>query len=160
MDTNIQATLNSMNYTTSQLQAAQSKANMGSGKIDKESFLRLLTEQLKNQDPLKPMDNSQMIAQQAQLAQVEAMENMSSALTASASMSQANSLIDKYVYINNPDFDSSKDISDSNPLYIDSGKVTSANFYSGKSYVEVGGTVYEIDQIGRVESNVSTATEE
>lgn len=160
MDTNIQATLNSMNYTTGQLQAAQSKESMGSGKIDKQSFLRLLTEQLKNQDPLKPMDNSQMVAQQAQLAQVEAMENMSSALTASASMSQANSLIDKYVYINNTDFDSSKDISDSNPLYIDAGKVTSANFSSSGATVEVNGTLYQIDQVGRVESYVATTTEE
>ena len=161
MGNSIQSTLNTMHYSTSQIQAEQSKQNMGNSKIDKNAFLRLLTEQLKNQDPLKPMDNSQMVAQQAQLAQVEAMENMSKALSNSASMTQASSLIDKYVSIKNPEFDSSSEISASNPQYIDAGVVTSAQFDSNGATIQINGNSYSLDQVGQVQNPAlgSTTTE-
>lgn len=38
---------------------------------DYEQFLRLLTAQIKNQDPLKPMDSTQFISQLAELSSVE-----------------------------------------------------------------------------------------
>ena len=41
-------------------------------------YLLLLVTQLRNQNPLEPMDNNQMATQLAQLSQLEQMENMSS----------------------------------------------------------------------------------
>lgn len=38
---------------------------------NKETFLRLLVAQLKNQDPLKPMDGLQFVSQLAQFSQLE-----------------------------------------------------------------------------------------
>jgi flagellar basal-body rod modification protein FlgD len=40
--------------------------------------MRLLTYQLQNQDPLKPVDNSEMIAQLAQFSQLESLQGLSS----------------------------------------------------------------------------------
>ncbi len=39
--------------------------------LGKDEFLKLLVAQMENQDPLKPMDNAEMIAQTAQFSQVE-----------------------------------------------------------------------------------------
>ncbi|MCO4792442.1 MAG: flagellar hook assembly protein FlgD [Bacteriovoracaceae bacterium] len=47
-------------------------------KMGKDSFLKLLTHQLQNQDPLKPMDQKQFAADLAQFAQLEQMTNMNS----------------------------------------------------------------------------------
>lgn len=41
-------------------------------------YMLLLITQLRNQNPLDPMDNNQMATQLAQLSQLEQMENMSS----------------------------------------------------------------------------------
>lgn len=51
----------------------QSLSQVAAGKLntDYESFLKLLTAQLVNQDPLEPMDSSTFISQLAQLSQVE-----------------------------------------------------------------------------------------
>ncbi len=44
--------------------------------LDQADFLRLMTTQLQHQDPLKPMDNSQMVAQMAQLSTVQGINDL------------------------------------------------------------------------------------
>ncbi|MBN8768937.1 MAG: flagellar hook assembly protein FlgD [Stenotrophomonas nitritireducens] len=44
--------------------------------LDQADFLRLMTTQLQHQDPLKPMDNSQMVAQMAQLSTVQGLSDL------------------------------------------------------------------------------------
>ncbi|WP_341501729.1 flagellar hook assembly protein FlgD [Gallaecimonas sp. GXIMD4217] len=46
------------------------------GSLDQEDFLALLTKQLAYQDPFKPVDNDQMIAQMASFATVDGINNM------------------------------------------------------------------------------------
>src|SRR5437899_2421063 len=46
------------------------------GALGKTEFLRLLVQELTNQDPLKPADNTQFIAQLAQFSTLEQMQNM------------------------------------------------------------------------------------
>ncbi len=48
-------------------------------------YLNLLITQLRNQNPLDPMDNDQMAAQLAQLSQLEQLENMNSTLMGQSS---------------------------------------------------------------------------
>ncbi|MFW2830477.1 flagellar hook assembly protein FlgD [Sphingomonas sp. ID0503] len=48
--------------------------------LDQSSFLKLMTAQLKNQDPFEPMDNSQMVSQMAQMSQVSGVAEMNTTL--------------------------------------------------------------------------------
>ena len=76
--------------------ATQAKSN---SQATTDRFLSLLVAQMKNQDPLNPMDNAQVTSQMAQLSTVEGIESMNATLQALASsmgtnqMSQAASLI-------------------------------------------------------------------
>ncbi len=68
-------------------------------------FLSLLVAQMKNQDPLNPLDNAEVTSQMAQLSTVQGIENMNSSLQAMAAsfgttqMSQAASLIGRTVLV-------------------------------------------------------------
>ncbi|MDO9465920.1 MAG: flagellar hook assembly protein FlgD [Thiobacillus sp.] len=68
-------------------------------------FLRLLVAQMKNQDPLNPLDNAQVTSQMAQLSTVQGIENMNNSLqTLAASlganqMAQAANLIGRGVLV-------------------------------------------------------------
>ena len=70
------------------------------GDLDYKAFLRLLIAQLKNQDPTKPMDSTQFVAQLATFAQVEqsitANAKLDSLITASA-LSLADAVIGRTV---------------------------------------------------------------
>src|SRR4051812_7043586 len=63
--------------------AAQQQTTTSGVKLAKDlnSFLQLLTSQLKNQDPLSPMDSTQFTNQLTQFAQVEQQININSNLT-------------------------------------------------------------------------------
>lgn len=57
--------------------------------LDKEAFLQLLVTQLKNQDPLSPMDNTEFVAQLAQFSSLEQLSNMNSSLQSNALVTQS-----------------------------------------------------------------------
>jgi flagellar basal-body rod modification protein FlgD len=63
--------------TSNQATTLQSAANKTMGQ---EAFLKLLIAQLQNQDPLNPVDNTQMIAQLAQFSQLEQAKQMTDSL--------------------------------------------------------------------------------
>jgi flagellar basal-body rod modification protein FlgD len=74
--------------------------------LGKNDFLKLLLAQLQNQDPMKPMDDSQMIAQMAQFSALEATQQLQQTIQQSNNVQtifQAGSLIGKYVDANQPD---------------------------------------------------------
>ncbi|SFH50234.1 flagellar basal-body rod modification protein FlgD [Tindallia magadiensis] len=48
--------------------------------LDKDAFLKLLTTQLSNQDPLNPMEDREFIAQMAQFSSLEQMQNMNESM--------------------------------------------------------------------------------
>jgi len=55
-------------------------------------FLSLLVAQMKNQDPLNPLDNAQVTSQMAQLSTVQGIENMNASLEAMAASLGANQM--------------------------------------------------------------------
>jgi flagellar basal-body rod modification protein FlgD len=66
---------------TSNQNAAPPASSLGS-QLGEDAFLKLLTTQLQNQDPLHPMDDTQSVAQLAQFSSVQAMTELKSAFGA------------------------------------------------------------------------------
>jgi flagellar basal-body rod modification protein FlgD len=68
-------------------------------------FLKLLTTQLKNQDPLNPMDNAQMTSQLAQISTVDGIEKLNATLqkmmtsTVDSEVMQAASMVGRNVMV-------------------------------------------------------------
>lgn len=68
--------------------------------VDYQAFLRLLVEQMKNQDPTSPMDSTDYMAQLASFSQVEQSVQMNSKLDQilqASALSQAGSLIGREI---------------------------------------------------------------
>src|SRR5713101_137729 len=68
--------------------------------LGKQDFLKLLMAQLQNQDPMKPMDDTQMIAQMAQFSALEATQSLQATMQATNNLqtvAKAGGLIGKYV---------------------------------------------------------------
>lgn len=88
--------VSSVGSTSNTITEAVKKQNT----LDMEDFLNLLIMQLKNQDPIEPMDNSQFLSQMAQFNNLEMMGNMTrgiSDLTSVQKMVEARQLIGRQV---------------------------------------------------------------
>ena len=57
--------------------------------LGQDDFLKLLVTQLQNQDPLKPIDNQDFIAQTAQFSQLNQMTQLVSLMKQSVALQQA-----------------------------------------------------------------------
>jgi len=68
-------------YGTSSTTSDQTSSNSGTDKLGMDQFLNMFIAQLKNQDPLNPMDSAQFTAQLAQYSSVEQLYGMNSKLT-------------------------------------------------------------------------------
>lgn len=85
--------------------AGASAASKNSSNETQDRFLSLLVAQMKNQDPLNPLDNAQVTSQLAQLSTVQGIENMNKNLQALAAslgvnqMTQAANLIGRAVLV-------------------------------------------------------------
>lgn len=74
--------------------------NASKAQVDYKSFLTLLVAEMKNQDPTKPMDSTQYIAQLAQFSQVEQSVQMNTRLDQilqGSALAQADALIGRTV---------------------------------------------------------------
>ena len=70
--------------------ASAASATLGSSSEQQDRFLKLLVTQLKNQDPLNPMDNAQMTSQMAQMSQLQGIEKLNATLESLAASMNAN----------------------------------------------------------------------
>jgi len=70
--------------------------------LDKDAFLRLLIEQLKNQDPMSPQDPNEFVAQMAQFSMLEQLTSLNQGMTQlkkSQEMMEAAALLGQQVNI-------------------------------------------------------------
>ena len=126
-----------------------------SSKNDSNMFLNLMLQQLKNQDPTQPTDNTEWLSQLAQYSSLEQMTQMNTGLTncmnyisamykdmsMNAEITQTLSMVGKEVTITVPD---EKESSKTTEI---TGKVTEANFKDGTGKVKVNGEYYSISNI-------------
>ncbi len=80
-------------------QAASPAANTTASMLDPATFLNLLVDELRYQNPLNPTSSADFMAQIASLSQVEQLQNVSGA----SQMGEAVGLIGKTVMANLPD---------------------------------------------------------
>ena len=112
--------------------------------MDREAFLNLLVTQLKNQDPMNPMDDTQFVTQLAQFSSLEQMQNMNSTLGTSVTNQatlEAVSLIGRNV-----------DAVDSSTGNTITGVVDKVFFQSGQAVLEVGGNDIQLSDVSSVSS--------
>lgn len=67
-------------------------AQPGGPTLGKQEFLKLLITQLRNQDPLNPLDQNQFLAQTAQFTSLENLQNISSQLEHMTALAQGQAL--------------------------------------------------------------------
>lgn len=137
-----------------------------SSKNDSSMFLNLMLQQLKNQDPTQPTDNTEWLSQLAQYSSLEQMTQMNTGLTncmnyisamykdmsMNAEITQTLSMVGKEVTITIPD---EKDSSKTTEV---KGKVTEANFKDGTGKVKVNGEYYSISNITSIRESDKTST--
>ncbi|RZM30887.1 MAG: flagellar hook assembly protein FlgD [Sphingomonas sp.] len=67
--------------------------------LDQSDFLKLMTAQMNNQDPFKPVDNTEMVAQMAQFSSVAGISQMNSTLSTLATKMGATTASDAIGYV-------------------------------------------------------------
>ena len=146
--TTVSSELTNIQNQTTQVNAANNKASVGTGTIDQNSFLQLLMAQLKNQDPTNPTDPSQMLNEESQLTQVQTMQNLNTSLTSSSQLQEASSLIGKTVSVTDPN----------NAKNTISGTVSGATVNSGISEITMNGTSYALSSIVGIQNASSSSS--
>lgn len=115
--------------------------------LGQDEFMKLMLEQLRNQDPMKPTENGEFIAQMAQFSTVTGIDEMNDNLTAlSDSLTgyqalQSASLVGRNVMVPTDSFtlDENNSVEGVYELYASSGK-TSASIYDAN-----GEVIHQID---------------
>ena len=135
------------NQTTVSRAAAQNESTASKSTVNSKDFLFLLTQQLQYQDPMNPMDNSEMLAQEAQFATLEQMEALTSSFSQFSNIYQANSMLGQKVEVT-VNGKSSTGVID----FVDYSDASGAS-------VSVGGKLYPLDAVSKVypsEANASS----
>ena len=92
--------------SSGQAVGANSAQDVKKQNLDKDAFLRMLILQLRNQDPLNPMEDREFIAQLAQFSSLEQLQNISQqfqSLTQTQLAGQALSLIGRNIQALDPE---------------------------------------------------------
>ena len=123
--------------------------------LGQNEFLKLLVTQMRNQDPMKPVSDTEFIAQMAQFSSLEQTKSMSADITKlrqGSDFLQATNLLGKEVRLNLGDMAFTK------------GIVTDLNVKDGEARIIVGEKTYTLDQVNSVsaeapETEENTTTE-
>src|SRR3954465_4204087 len=128
------ATVSTTTHTSSATAVTAALTNPKSA-LGKDDFLKLLTAQLKNQDPMNPMDDKDFMGQMASFSSLEQTTNMAQALdklSTSTQVSQGVRLMGRTVDHIQPPTDRPR-----------SGTVDSVAVDTGKVLVRVGDNAFD-----------------
>jgi flagellar basal-body rod modification protein FlgD len=106
--------------------------------VGKQDFMNLLATQLKNQDPLDPAKNDEMLAQLAQFSSLEQMQNLNDNIVGLAVLQQSNALMQQ---LTDASALMGKDVQYTNPESGSDvwGKVESVRIVDGMAVLRIDG---------------------
>jgi flagellar basal-body rod modification protein FlgD len=129
--------------SSSSVTAPTSTAGLVSGadQLGKQDFLQLLIAQLRNQDPLKPMEDRDFMAQLAQFSSLEALQSLDKkieAMAKSSALEQASGLVGKTIRATQADGSSVE------------GKVTEMRMVNDQPKLVVADKLVDLDSVTAV----------
>jgi flagellar basal-body rod modification protein FlgD len=101
--------------------------NKKTNQLGKDDFLKILITQLQHQDPLRPMEDKEFIAQLAQFSTLEQIQNLSRDFTSMKALG----LVGRMIY-------AEKRIENTSQIIPILGRVESTALSGGKVYIRVG----------------------
>jgi flagellar basal-body rod modification protein FlgD len=113
----------------------------GTSNLGVNDFLKLITVQLQNQDPLKPMDDTQFISQMASFTNLQQTQTLTAdfeTFSRQAAINSASSLLGGYVTLSDT------------ALGTTSGQVTSITIENGVPKLVVNGVPYDLSAVQSV----------
>ena len=99
MTSTFDTTLANLGINRSGSAATPTVSTAASQTLGQADFLKLMTAQLKNQDPFSPVDNTQMVAQMAQFSSLSGITDMASTLKTIAAKLTGTSTSDAMAYV-------------------------------------------------------------
>ena len=135
------ATNSITNSLSSATQSVTSSQKASSSLVNQDDFLKLLTAQLKNQDPLNPVSNSDFTAQLAQFSTLSGVQQLNTStqqMLALQQISQGASLVGKSVIY-----------SDANNAPA-RGTVDAVNLQGGQLLLQIGGNNVSSDRLSSI----------
>ncbi|MDD3777177.1 MAG: flagellar hook capping FlgD N-terminal domain-containing protein [Actinomycetota bacterium] len=134
--------ITSVNPDNNYSQHTVSESNWG--QMGKSEFLKLITAQLKYQDPLAPADNSEFLSQAAQFNILEQIMNLNNRFDSV----YAQGLAGKEIYWENDNFE------------VFMGTVEGIEIFGGTPWLAVGGELVSISQVISISAPPDLAEEE
>jgi len=132
----------------------QQKRAVGKNTLDQQDFLNLLITQMKNQDPLSPMDNAQFTQQTTGFSQLEQMINTNKSLETLIALQMSNSQVDQSL-LNSASFIGRTIEYSTNTISVSNGDVSPLSFYSSAASDAVTIKVYNSEgaMVNVIEAN-------
>lgn len=125
------------------IQAANSKNNRTpTSNLGKDDFLQLLTTQLKNQDPMNPMEDMDFIGQMAEFSSLEQMLNLNTSVEKINTALTNNATTQAMMFLGT---NVTADVDESDePI---TGTVSTIGFKDNQPYLKVGEYAVALDQV-------------
>jgi flagellar basal-body rod modification protein FlgD len=125
--------------------------------LGKDTFMKLLVTQMRNQDPLQPAKNEQMLAQLAQFSSLEQMQDLNDNIVGLAVLQQSNALMSQLT--------NSSSLIGKSVEYVDPksgnqvwGTVSSVRIKEGLAILNIGGEDIPLANVTEVGAEPSTTT--
>jgi len=149
-----------VNNTTSSVSPTYSYKNKRefTTELDSTSFMKLMLEQLKHQDPLSPMDNNQFLQQTSMMTMVEKMTNMEKILKESnnnyLNLDKYEALVGRTATYNKT---TTNDITGEKSVEVKTGTIGSVSVQDGKIYFTIGSDIVARDAVTGLDSKGSSS---
>jgi len=117
--------------------------------LGKDDFLKLLTQQLKNQDPMNPMNDMEFINQMSSFSSLEQMVNMNKSLDSFIKTFSTNSHTQAMMFLGTTVTAQTSEMDEAV-----TGVVEMVGFKDGKPFLKVGDQAFDLEDVQLVSPTV------